>query len=161
MNGAALAPGLVFAALGLMLSFAASTRVMLVGAAVALVTAFTAILIPVPAVSAETALTGCWLSVILAAIASFWPRPLRAPALIPLCAAGGLAAGATSATAGAPSDLALAALWLLLAVPGALLVRRGWGLAPKVAASWLAAAALLSLGLNMVPTLGYQSDHIE
>lgn len=51
--------------------------------------------------------------------------------------------------------------WILLGLPGAWLVARKRGIFVKVAGSWLAAAAILGLGLGTVATLGNEPDHME
>ena len=42
-----------------------------------------------------------------------------------------------------------------------MIVSRGWGIAVKVVASWLAAVAILATMLSLVPTPGYMPDHME
>lgn len=169
MNGAALAPGLLFASLGLLLSFGGSRRSVAAGAILAIVAAilggmsgpaanlaanFAASLI-------ETAVIGCWIGVVANVACMMVPRFAQRRLVLPLCVNAGLWAGLAAAASGSPADLIPAIAWMLLCVPGGWLVARGGGIALKIAGSWLAAAAILSLGLNMTPTLGYEPDHRE
>jgi hypothetical protein len=74
----------------------------------------------------------------------------------------GLWAGAVIAVAGAESDLLRAALWLLLVLPAAAVVRSPAAVTVKVLSSWLVAVALLEVVLHYLPvTPGYAADHLE
>lgn len=161
MNGSALAPGLLFASLGLVLSFGASRRVIMSSIAAMLASALAAGAIAVGSGDPAAVLIACWISVLAAVACMHLPRPLGHRIAVPLCANGGLWAGLALGASGDRLALVPALLWAALCVPGAWLVRGGRGIVVKVAGSWLAAAAVLSLGLNMTPTLGYEADHIE
>lgn len=161
MNGDVFAPAMLFASLGLVLAFSASRRALAVD--LAFMTAFAAAAIPLAHGFANRVPTavGCWIGVLAAAACLYLPRPIGARIARPLCASGGLWAGATIAGTGEPIGLAMSLPWVLLCVPGTWLVERGHGVVVKVVGSWLAAAAVLSLGLHSVPTLGFEPDHRE
>lgn len=159
MNGSAIAPGVLFASLGLALAFSASRRVLALGLAAVIAVAIGVVALAPRLVGPVPALAGCWIGVIAAAACIYLPRPVGLRLALPLCINGSLWAGLTIAGAGEPIRLATSLPWVLLCVPGAWLVERGHGIVVKVGGSWLAAAAVLSLGLNMVPTLGYEPDH--
>jgi len=161
MNGSALAPGLLFASLGLFLSFGASRRVMMFSLAAMLAAALVAGVTPVGPQNLPEVLIGCWISLFAAVVCAYLPAPVGYRIAVPLCVNGGLWAGLALAASGDRLALVPAVLWAGLCVPGAWLVRGGRGIVVKVAGSWLAAAAILSLGLNMTPTLGYEPDHRE
>jgi hypothetical protein len=109
----------------------------------------------------EAIFLGCWASTVATAALVHFPHRLtgRRPALIGINA--GAWAGATVAIAGTTLDLAKAAPWLALVVPGAWLVATRRGVAVKVVSSWLIAIALLAAVLPIVPTPGYAPDHME
>lgn len=161
MNGSALAPGLLFASLGLLLSFGASARVIVSSIISTLAVVLVISALPVDFGSPEAALTGCWIGVVATAACMHLRRPIGYRIAVPLCVNGGFWAALTMTASGKPIALVPDILWVLLALPGFRLVRRGNGIIVKVVGSWLAAAAVLSLGLNMTPTLGYEPDHME
>ena len=161
MNGSALAPGLLFASLGLLLSFSASRRVIVSSIISTLAITLVATALPIGFGSPEAALTGCWIGVIAAAACMHLRRPIGYRVAVPLCVNGGLWAALTIALSGKPIALVPDILWVLLAFPGTRLVSRGNGIIIKVVGTWLAVAAVLSLGLNMTATLGYEPDHME
>lgn len=107
------------------------------------------------------AATACWISILAAAACVHLPRGLNTIVVALLCLSGGVSTGAVAGALGGPLDLWTALPWTLVCLPGAALVARGRGVAIKVVLSWLAAAAVLSLGLNMAPTLGYEPDHMS
>lgn len=157
MNGALLAAGVLCAALGLVLAFAASRRALWSGLAVLAAASLLAAVAPVE--GGEAAVSACWGAVLAAAVFVHLPRK-GAAAIIGLCLVGGALAGLACGAEGRPQHLLAALPWALTAVPGAWLVATGRGLALKVGLSWLAAAAALSLGLHMTPTLGFEPDHM-
>ncbi len=161
MNGSAIAPGLLFASLALALSFGASNRVIAISVVVLIATALAAGTSRIGSGFAGPVLAGCWISVPATVGCMFLSRPLGARITVPLCVNGGLWGGLAAAASARPIDLVPALFWVLLCLPATWLVARGQGIAIKVAGSWLAAAAVLSLGLNMTSTLGYQPDHME
>lgn len=160
MNEGVLAPALLSATLGLALSIGGPRRV-LAGVAAMLAGAFVTAALPVDAAHAALAIKGCWLGVVAAAACMHLPRPPGGGWIIASGLIAGAWTGATAAAIGQPFSVVLTAPWILLALPGAWLVAGKRGIFVKVAGSWLAAAALLSLGLNMVATLGNEPDHME
>lgn len=161
MNGSGFAPGMLFASLGFALAFSASRRALAVGLAVVVLTAAGVVVLKLRLSGPLPALTGCWIAVLAAAASLYFSRPIGLRVALPLCAFGGLLAGLTIVGTGESIRLATSLPWVLSSVPSAWLVGRGHGIIVKVGGSWLAAAAVLSLGLNMVPTLGYEPDHRE
>lgn len=159
MNGESLAPGLVLAALGLALSDATSTRVFGAGVAALLASVIATALVPADPGLAEPALAACWLSVLVAAACVYLPDPLRLTGAVALCVSGGVWAGLVLASDGETSELSMALPWALTCLPGRWLAARGKGVVSKVVLSWLGAIAVLSLGLSMTPTLGYEPAH--
>lgn len=159
MNGSAIAPGMLFASLGLALAFSASRRVLTLSLSGATAVAVATVAVSPTSAGPAPALTGCWISVLVAAACVYLPRQIGTRLALPICVNGSFWAGLTIAGAGEPLWLATSLPWLLLCVPGTWLVERGQAIVVRVGGSWLAAAAALSLGLNMVPTLGYEPDH--
>lgn len=159
MNGSAFAPGLLFASLGLALAFGASQRVLALSFAAMIAGAAGAVAIAPSLAGSVPALAGCWIGIIAAAACMYLPRPIGLRLALPLCVNGSLWAGLTIAGTGEPMRLAASLPWVLLCVPATWLVEQGYGVVVRVGGSWLAAASALSLGLNMVPTLGYEPDH--
>lgn len=161
MNGAGLAPALLIAAAGLALSFAASGRTRLWGVGALLATAAAVVWLKLPETFSGPALLGCWISIVAAALAVHLPRGLGPSLCVALGMNAGVWAGLVAGASGGLGTLAPALPLALLCLPGGWLVARRWGIAVKVVLSWLAAAAVLSIGLGMTPTLGYEPDHRE
>lgn len=161
MNEGTLAPALLCATLGLTLSFSLSRRIVLAGVAASLTAAFVTAALPVGTAHAALAVKGCWLGVVAAVACMHLPRALGRGWVVALGLIAGSWAGATVAAAGQPFAIFAAAPWVLLCLPGTWLAANNRGIFVKVAGSWLAAAALLSLGLGMITTLGNEPDHME
>lgn len=159
MNGI-LAPALLCATFGMMLSFGVSRRAIASGLVATIASGLVAAHLPIGAGHVGAARTACWIGVVAAAAGMHLHRPTGQNMTGVMGLIAGLAAGSTVAASGMPSVLP-AIVWVLSCVPGAWLVSTRRGLAVKVAGSWLAAAAVLSLGLGTVPTLGYEPDHME
>lgn len=160
MRGGVVPPALLFAALACMLAFAPrSSRLPSIIAAI--VTALIIAQMPLPPKWVEVVFLGCWVSTVATAALVHFPHRLsgRRPVLIGSNA--GFWAGATVAIAGTTLDIAEAAPWLALIVPGAYLIARKYGVAVKVVSSWLIAIAVLAAVLPIVPTPGYAPDHME
>lgn len=160
MSSAAWAAGVLCAALGLSLAFAKFTRAFWAGLALLLGTAVLVSTVEVDPAAGELAVSGCWVAVLGAAVCVHLPRGLMVPVALALCLSGGTLSGLAVAGAGRPADLLGALPWALASLPGAWLVAQGKGLVLKVVLSWFAAAAALSLGLLMTPTLGFEPDHM-
>jgi hypothetical protein len=155
-----LAASVLCAAIGLALAFSASTRALSLGLAAAAAGviggAFTE---PGPELRTWIGSAG-WVLVLVSALCVHLPRRLGVAAALPLGLVGGGLAGSITGGGGEWKALAQALPWTLLAIPGAWLVARRRGLIVKIVLSWLGAAAALSLGLNMTPTLGFEPDHM-
>ncbi len=160
MRGGVVPPALLFAALACMLAFAPRPA-RLPAALAALVAAVLVAQLPLRPAWVEGVFLGCWASIVATAALVHFPRRLtgRRPLLLGVNA--GAWAGATVAIAGTTLDLAKAAPWLALAVPGAWLVATRRGVAVRVVTSWLIAIAVLAAVLPIVPTPGYAPDHME
>ena len=159
MRGGLLPPALVCAALGLALCF---TRPRHLGLAPGLFAASAAVAAsaPVPPLSLDLLFTGCWVTVLVTAASVHLPRGLGPRAAGALALNAGAWAGMISHVGAEPS-LVAALPFVLLVAPGQWLRGRGWGVAVKVAASWLIAIAGLEALLVLVPTPGYAPDHMD
>ena len=161
MRGGALPPALLFAALGLALSFA-PRRIVAWAAVLAIVAAIGASFLRVATSWEDPIFLGCWVGVAITAASVHIPGGVRSWWAVILGLNSGLWAGAVVAAAGNAIDLAISAPVLLLCVPGAWLVGTGRGIAVKVAASWLIAIGVLALCLQLAPTTpGYKPDHMD
>jgi hypothetical protein len=161
MRGGSLPPALLFAALGMALSFA-PWRAIAVAAVLALVAAIGASFIRVATSWEDPIFLGCWIGVAVAAASVHIPGGVRSAWALILALNSGLWAGAVIAAAGQPIDLAISAPAMLVCVPGAWLVATGRGIAVKVASSWLLAVGVLALCLQLAPTTpGYKPDHMD
>ena len=160
MRGGVVPPALLFAALACMLAFA-PRRVRLPAVVAALLAAVAVAQLPLPPRWVEGVFLGCWASTVATAALVHFPRRLTGRRTLLLGLNAGAWAGATVALAGTTVDLAKAAPWLALVVPGAWLVATRRGVAVKVVSSWLIAIALLAAVLPLVPTPGYAPDHME
>ncbi len=160
MRGGVVPPALLFAALACMLAFATRTA-RLPALVAALAVGFLVAQAPLPTGWVEGVFLGCWASTVGTAALVHFPRRLHGWRPVALGVNAGGWAGATVAVAGTTLDLAAAAPWLALVVPGGWLVARGNGIAVKVVSSWLIAIALLAAVLPIVPTPGYAPDHME
>jgi hypothetical protein len=162
---AALPDALLIAALGLVLTYATPRQARNSGfllLAVSLAIAF----IPMAGISDDLAFNGCWVSIIITAACVHLPfsRLSERQSLI-LWSALALNAGfwaglVTHVQGGAPAVIVGLPL-ILLFIPGQVFLARHWGIAIKVACSWLIAIAVLEIGLNFVPTPGYAPDHMD
>lgn len=163
MTGGTLPAALIFAALGLGLSFA-PRRVRapaLLVAAIAATLATVLLHVPPDGSGAVLIYFACWASVVIAAASVHLPGGLPQPAAVMLSLVCGAAAGAVIAAAGSLQDLATAASAALVILPASWLVGSGRGIAVKVVTSWLIAIALLAAFLPLTPTPGYAPDHME
>ena len=160
MRGAVLPDAMLAASLGLVLSYA-KPRQAAEAAGIMAIVALGIAFMPLAGMSDDVAFTGCWIG-ILAAAASVHlpggPGPWLARAL---AVHSGLWAGVVTHVQGGAMAVVMGLPLLLLVIPGQMVVKRNWGIAIKVACSWLIAIALLELGLMLVPTPGYAPDHMD
>lgn len=164
MRGGVLPPSLLLAALAAALSFAprnARGWAMAFAAGVAATVTAAAFSIPLDPAWREAIFLGCWTGTIAAAAAVHLPGGVRPGLALGLALNTGLWCGAVVAVAGQPKDLAEAAPWILLCIPGAWLTSTRRSIVVKVAASWLIAIAMLVAVLPLIPTPGYMPDHME
>lgn len=157
----ALAIGLLLAALALAFAFTSTNRAAVAAFAALLGSAVLGWLSRIGPECAVAATTGCSIAVAAAAAFAYLPRRSGQWAAMVCGAGGGALAGLTLAASQQSLGASVVFLWLLLWLPARWLVARGQGIAVKVSLGWLAAAAVLSLGLNMAPTLGYEPEHME
>ena len=161
MRGGALPPSLLFAALGLALSFA-PRRAIAPAAVLAVLTAIAVSYIRVATDWEDVIFLGCWVGVAIAAASVHLPGGISPALALVLALNNGLWAGAVIAAAAPKHDLLIAPLAILIVVPGAWLTATGRGIAVKVASSWLIAIGILSLCLQLAPTTpGYKPDHMD
>jgi hypothetical protein len=150
---------MVFAALGLMLSFV-PRKTAAVGIILAAVLAVAASQAPLGATANDAAIMACW--AVLAVLAARTYRPSRAarPSNLAISAAAGLVSGTAIAASATPSTLWQPMLAVLVVIPATIVVERGYAVAPRVVASWLVAVALLAALLPYVVVHpGYVADH--
>lgn len=160
MRGAALPDALLAASLGLALSYAAP-KVARQAAGVMAVVALAIAFFPIAGLSDDTAFTGCWIGILLSAASVHLPKGPGPWASRALALNAGVWAGLVTHVEGGAMAAVMGLPLLLLAVAGQMVVKRGWGVAIKVACSWLIAIALLEMGLMLVPTPGYAPDHMD
>ncbi|QWP75437.1 hypothetical protein J5226_17700 [Lysobacter sp. K5869] len=163
MSGAAWAPGLWCAALGLLLGLLPPR----VGRGGALAFAATWCVVAglgtiTPPTWASHATAACWIGVAATVAALYWRGAGRERVALGLAFAAGLSVASASFAATSAAPPAGAPLCLALALPSRWLAARGGGIAIQVAGSWLAAVALLALVLSYVPVVpGDRPDHLE
>ena len=161
MRGGALPPALLFAALGLALTFAPQ-RAWVPSLAVLAATAAALTFAPVPLAWREGVFLGCWMSAIASAATVHLPKGLGPRAALALSINAGFWSGAVIALAGSQLDLLKALPCAFVLLPAAWLVSRRAPIAVKVVASWLIAVAILAATLQFLPvTPGYMPDHME
>ena len=160
MRGGFLPPAILCASLALALSFV-GWRLALIGAAIMAAVAVAAFALHPPLDWMGPIFVVTWFSVIANAAITQVAGRLNRRWFLAAAVNTGLWAGLVSAVAVTRHDLAVALPAVLLFVIGVPLVERGWGIAVKVVASWLAAVAILATMLSLVPTPGYMPDHME
>lgn len=160
MRGAILPDALLAAAVGMVLSYA-EPRIARQSAVVMVVAATAIAVLPWAGVSDDIAFNGCWVSLLLTAASVHIPKAPNPWLSRGLALNAGFWAGLVTHVQGGAVMVLMGLPLLLLVVPGQMVVKRGWGIAIKVACSWLIAIAALEIGLMMVPTPGYAPDHMD
>lgn len=160
MNAGILPMALLSAALGMALSFA-SRRGAWLGIAALAVTAVLVASTGLPASLGEAVFAGAWLSVIATAALAFLPGALRDPWAVGAAINGGGWLGALASTSGRSGELIFVLPLALTFLAGQWLTTRGHAIVPKVVLSWIVAIASLSFFVSLMPTPGYQPDHME
>lgn len=159
--GTALPAGLLCAVAGMMLAFM-PPRVGLLGALLLILFAGIALEIPAHQQAVGVVLGGCWGSLVACALCVFWPRRLSVPLVCFLVANAGLWSGLALATNADGASSLLPIFALLIGLPAALAIRKGYGIVPRVVTSWLLAVAMIAAVLPLVVEHpGYVADHME
>lgn len=160
MNGGALPYVLMFAAVGMALASAdrePAWRSVGGLALAALLFSF----VPLPEKLQKGIFIGFWLSMIGTAALAVAAREISQPLAIAAATIDGAWAGALASASESRTALAFALPVSLLFVAGQWFIRRGYGIAPRVFSSWLIAVAALAMFVSLVPTPGYEADHME
>lgn len=160
MRGGALPPALLCAVLGLLLAYA-PRRWIAPALAALVVVAGAVVLIGVPARLEEVAFLGCWISVVATAAALHLPGGPGPRATLALGLNAAVWTGAVVSVAGAALDLAIALPFALMVIPAIWVLQTPARLGVKIAASWLAAVAILAAAVPLTPTAGYEPDHLS
>jgi hypothetical protein len=159
MKGAMIAAGLLLAVFSFALAFV--PRKIAFGAAlVCVLTALAAA--HIGGLPSGVAFTGCWVSLALAALSVYWPRIAQGTAWLCLvfAADAGLWAGLVVSTEAPWSAMLQVLAVLLLGVPAAACIDRGWTIVPRIVTSWLLAVAILVGAIpHLVVHPGYEPDH--
>ena len=159
MTDSALPAAMVFAALGLMLSFAART-IAAISIALAVLMAFAASHVGSDTIVHQAATIACWGVILIMAILTFWPRQWPALVIIAVSGAAGFVSGAVIEAAATPLKLWPTMVVVLVVLPATLAVERGYNIVPRVVMSWLLAVAMLAALLPYVVSHpGYIPDH--
>lgn len=160
MRGGALPPALLMAALAVALSFAPRRQALI---AMSLCLGLSALLCAArfPSAWTEAIFLGGWLSIALTAALVHWPHGVGGRLALVAGINAGVWSGLLLGLAGRPQDLLIAATALLIILPGAWLVSQGKAIILKVAASWLMTIAVLAAVLPLIPTPGYEPDHMN
>ncbi len=160
MRGAILPDALLSAAFGMSLSFS-PPGVQARSAPVLVLVAVVVALAPISGVNDDVAFTGCWLSILATAALVHLKGGMGPILAVAIAVNDGVWAGLVTHVSEGAIAVAYALPAVLVVVPGRMLVRRGWGIGVKVAASWLIAIAFLEAALVLVPTPGYKPDHMD
>ncbi len=161
MRGGALPPALLFAAFGLALAFA-PRRAFVPSLLVLLATAALLSFLRATPAWRDVIFMGCWISVVITALAVHLPKGLGPRGALVLALNAGGWGGALIACAGTRGDLLSALPAALICLPGAWLVSTRRQIVLKVLASWLVAISLLAGALQVTtPTPGYAPDHMD
>jgi hypothetical protein len=161
MRGGATSLALLFAALGIALSFA--PRKVWGPSLLALLLALAALpFLPLPHAWLEGVFLGCWISVIGTAASVQVFHKVSACAAFILSINAGAWSSAAADLSGSHLNLLEALPWASILWPASWVARRYGSIPIKVVSSWLIAIAALSGVLQFLPvTPGYLPDHLE
>ena len=161
MRSAILAAALLFAALGVALTF--TPRGQWPSALLALAGGLGIFsFVQVPQSWLEGAFLGCWISVIATAVSVHFVRGVSRYMALALSFNAGLWASAVVSLSGSRLDWLWALPCLLILWPAGWVVRRHGSIPLKVLSSWILAVAVLAGALQLLPvTPGYLPDHLE
>jgi hypothetical protein len=160
MNGGALPFVLMFAAVGLALTtvtwtVAWQSLASLSGSALLFTLVFDT------GNSPEIIFAGFWLSMIGTAAAVWFRSGVQQPLAIGAAINNGAWSGALAAASDLRLLMMIALPVSLLFVAGRWFKQQGYGIALKVLSSWLVAVGALAMFVSLVPTPGYEADHME
>lgn len=160
MNGGILPLVLLFAAIGLALSFT-TARAAWYGATALAASALVLAFVPLPPNLTEPVLAGLLISTILTAALTYLPRELPRQWAVAAAINAGLWGGAMASISGMRGGLAAALPLSLLFIAGQWRPVRNYAIIIKVLASWIIAIASLAMFVSLVSTPGYKPDHME
>lgn len=160
MNAGILPLALLSAVLGVALSFASRRGAWLAVAALILV-ALAVASAPLPESLGWAVFAGVWVSVIATAALGLLPWALRDNWAIAAGINGGVWLGALASLTLRPEQLLLVLPLTFSFLAGQWLNASGHAIVPKVLLSWIVAVASLSFFVSLMPTPGYQPDHME
>lgn len=160
MNGGVLPFVLIGAAVALALTYASALRAWLGVGGFALGAVLLA-LVPVPDSAVGIVHAGFWISTIGAAALVLAPTVAATPLAVAAAINGGAWAGAFTATSEARASVAIALPVTLLFLPGRWFRCGERQIVLKVVSSWLIAVSALAAFVSLVPTPGYEADHME
>ncbi len=150
---------MVFAALGLMLSFV-PRRTAVACIALAIVLALAASRLQFGAITNNVEKLLCWAVIMVLAIVTYWPARMAFLITAAIAAAAGLVAGTAIPAAGPLSTIWQPILAVSVILPAAFTIERGYAVAPRVVVSWLVAVSVLAALLPyVVAHPGYVPDH--
>ncbi len=160
MTGRLLPFMLMAITLGLMLS-RVNRRRGWAALAIAMIGAAVCTLVPIPASATGFIYAGVWVSMIMTAVLVYLPPATAGRFTVIAAGNAGAWSGALAGLGGMRITLLITLLLALLFLPGQWIVARGHDVALKVAASWMIAIASLTLLVSLVPTPGYEADHMQ
>jgi hypothetical protein len=148
------------AAVGLALTIVQS-RTAWAGLASFAISALLAMLSSLPEGATGVVFPSFWLSTIAAACLVFIPASVSPCLVIVLAINGGIWSGMLTTITGARSPLAFALLFAVFFVAVRWFRCGGRKIVLKVLSSWLIAVSALAALVSLVPTPGYEPDHME
>ncbi|MBA3577875.1 MAG: hypothetical protein H0W39_09745 [Sphingomonas sp.] len=160
MNAGAVPLLLLAGAIGFALAFQ-TMRAASLSAAAAITTALIMALAPIPQRFDQVITVGLLLSTLATAALVFLPANLRKLMVLAAAINGGAWMGAAASASSLKGELAAALPLTLLFIPGKWLTSRGYDIVIKVLSSWLVAIAALGMFVSLLPTPGYEADHME
>ncbi|QNM81716.1 hypothetical protein H8M03_06460 [Sphingomonas sabuli] len=164
MNSGILPFLLLSATLGLVLSFAPA-RWAAIGGLTSAVTAL-AVYALAPLQDASPAFMQAvflclWASIIVTGVIAYLPLARSPRWVVPAALNAGVWTGACAALTASLGGLVVGLLPILLVIPGTWFTRRKFCIVIKVVVSWMIAIAALSTFVSLIPTPGYEPDHME
>ena len=116
----------------------------------------------IPTAHWEThAMLGLWVSAAITALLAYLPRGIKRIWVLLASVNAGLWLGVVAHSAGGKIGIASALPFALLFLPASWLLARQFGVAVKIAASWIVAVSILAFMVALTPVPGYAPDHME